>query len=87
MSNVDVNTEAYYRFNNQYTDFVNGNSCGGPCKDRKQIVYVGANDGLLHAFDSKNGNELWAFLPPMLLSKIRTEISSKNAESHSIVWC
>jgi len=84
VSNVDVNTEAYYRFNNQYTDFVNGNSCGGPCKDRKQIVYVGANDGLLHAFDSKNGNELWAFLPPMLLSKIRTAISSKNAESHSI---
>ena len=84
VSNVDVNTEAYYRFNNQYTDFVNGNICGGPCKDRKQIVYVGANDGLLHAFDSKNGNELWAFLPPMLLSKIRTAISSKNAESHSI---
>ena len=84
VSDDNVNTEAYYRFNKRYNDFVNGNSCGGSCKDRKQVIYVGANDGLLHAFDSKNGNELWAFLPPMLLSKMRSAISSKSAQSVSI---
>ena len=84
VSDENVNTEAYYRFNKRYSDFVNGNSCGGSCKDRKQVVYVGANDGLLHAFDAKNGNELWAFLPPMLLSKMRSAISSKSGQSVSI---
>lgn len=40
-------------------------------KDRKKAVYVGANDGMLHCFDSASGNELWAFLPPVLLKKIK----------------
>ena len=84
-SNANVNSEAYYRYNNAYQGrFRNGNSCGGYCAQRKNIVYVGANDGLLHAFDAKNGEELWAFLPPMLLSKMRTAISSKSGQSVSI---
>jgi type IV pilus assembly protein PilY1 len=30
---------------------------------RPTRVYVGANDGLLHAFDDATGNESWAFVP------------------------
>jgi Tfp pilus tip-associated adhesin PilY1 len=30
---------------------------------RKGVVYVGANDGMLHAFDAKTGEELWAYIP------------------------
>ena len=37
---------------------------------RKEVVYVGANDGMLHAFDSTTGEELWAFIPPTVASKI-----------------
>jgi type IV pilus assembly protein PilY1 len=29
-------------------------------------VYVGANDGMLHAFDAANGNELFAYVPSIL---------------------
>lgn len=32
-------------------------------KSRKPVIYVGANDGFLHAFDSSTGNELLAFAP------------------------
>ncbi len=32
-------------------------------KDRKSVVYTGANDGMLHAFDASNGEELWAYVP------------------------
>jgi type IV pilus assembly protein PilY1 len=84
VSDADSNTEAYYRANNRYSDFVNGNRCGGACKDRKQVVYVGANDGLLHAFEHKHGKELWAFLPPNKLRDIRKVISTKAKQSHSI---
>ena len=33
-------------------------------------VYVGANDGMLHAFDAATGQEVFAYIPSMLLSKL-----------------
>ncbi|MEO8486778.1 MAG: PilC/PilY family type IV pilus protein [Betaproteobacteria bacterium] len=30
---------------------------------RKKMVYVGANDGMLHAFDEAVGTEVWAYIP------------------------
>lgn len=36
---------------------------------RPGTVYVGANDGMLHAFD-ENGNERWAYMPPILMKEI-----------------
>jgi len=51
------------------------------CEDRS-VIYAGANDGMLHAFengkpiDSENwddgtGEELWAFIPPKLLPNLK----------------
>ena len=37
----------------------------------KDMVYVGANDGMLHAFDVNTGEEKWAFIPNNLLSKLK----------------
>ncbi len=48
----------------------------------KSVVYAGANDGMLHAFDNGKpigldnwddgtGEELWAFIPPKLLSNLK----------------
>ncbi len=34
-------------------------------------VYVGANDGMLHAFDLDTGEEKWAFIPNNLLGKLK----------------
>ena len=31
-------------------------------------VFVGANDGMLHAFDAATGNERWAYVPSMLIT-------------------
>jgi type IV pilus assembly protein PilY1 len=35
------------------------------------VIYAGSNDGMLHAFDASNGEELWAFIPPNLLNKLQ----------------
>ncbi|MHB8709525.1 MAG: pilus assembly protein, partial [Desulfuromonadales bacterium] len=35
------------------------------------IVFVGANDGMLHAFNDCDGSELWAFVPPLLWDKLQ----------------
>lgn len=40
-------------------------------RDRAKVIYVGANDGMLHCFDASTGEELWGFIPYNLLSKLR----------------
>jgi type IV pilus assembly protein PilY1 len=37
----------------------------------RSVVYAGANDGMLHAFDDATGEELWAFIPPNLLTNLK----------------
>ena len=38
---------------------------------RSPNVYVGANDGMLHAFDAQNGAERWAYVPNTLFANGR----------------
>lgn len=38
---------------------------------KKPIVFVGANDGMLHAFDGANGREIFAYVPAALHSRLR----------------
>ena len=38
--------------------------------DRQVMVYVGSNDGMLHAFNSDTGREEWAFIPEFALPKL-----------------
>ena len=39
--------------------------------NRKTMIYAGANDGMLHAFDSDTGQEEWAFIPYNLQAKLK----------------
>ena len=38
---------------------------------RTTVLLAGANDGMLHAFRASDGEELWAFIPPDLLSRLQ----------------
>jgi len=37
----------------------------------KTVIYAGANDGMLHAYDDETGEELWGFIPPDLLGRLK----------------
>lgn len=37
---------------------------------RRKVIYVGANDGMLHCFDVSSGEELWGYIPYNLLPKL-----------------
>ena len=39
--------------------------------DRPLYLYVGANDGMIHCFNVKTGEEHWAFIPYNLIPKLR----------------
>ena len=41
------------------------------CSINKNTIYVGANDGMLHAFRDCDGQERWAFIPPEILPQIK----------------
>jgi len=61
------NQEAYWRSINGYQNFALTN------EGRAKVIYVGANDGMLHAFDATEdgkGAELWAFVPPFIAARL-----------------
>jgi type IV pilus assembly protein PilY1 len=40
-------------------------------KNRTKVIIAGANDGMLHAFNTKTGNEEWGFIPYSLLKNLK----------------
>ncbi len=69
-------SESAYRFSNGYAAFASAN------QHRAMRLYVGANDGMLHSFD-KDLNEVWAFIPPSVLPKLRT-MFGEDGTSNSV---
>ncbi|WP_147376775.1 pilus assembly protein [Noviherbaspirillum saxi] len=49
---------------------------------RAGSVYVGANDGMLHAFDATNGKELWAYIPSLVLPNLYKLADKNYASKH-----
>ena len=59
-----------------YSDFKAANAT------RAATVYTAANDGMLHAFSAANGDELWAYLPRITMSKLYKQASTNYATNH-----
>ncbi|RZI43158.1 hypothetical protein EGT07_09945 [Herbaspirillum sp. HC18] len=73
-----VNSEAVYvkappqnYADSGYSGFKSGNA------GRQGMVYVAANDGMLHAFNATTGVEVWAYVPSLVLSNLY-KLSDKN---------
>ena len=77
-------TDSYYRYQNNYNNFKNGASCGGPCKNRTEVVIAGSNNGILHAFRTSDGEELWGYIPPVLLGNLERIPSSQANITNAI---
>lgn len=37
----------------------------------RSVIFVGANDGMMHAFEDSTGEELWGFIPPDMLANLK----------------
>ena len=77
-------TDAFYRQQNQYDAFKSSNDCGGSCQSRTEVVIAGANSGILHAFKTENGKELWGYIPPNIIGKINNIITTKTNSTNPI---
>ena len=61
---------------NGYTSFVSANA------SRTGVVYVAANDGMLHAFDGSTGVEKWAFMPSGVLPNLYKLADNNYSVNH-----
>ena len=59
-----------------YPAFARANS------SRRGTLYVGANDGMLHAFDATTGNELYAYVPGGVYSNLIKLVNPYYAPQH-----
>jgi hypothetical protein len=49
-------------------------------KDRRSMIFFGANDGMVHAVDARTGYEVWAFIPYNLLPKLQALLDGQSVE-------
>jgi len=49
---------------------------------RAGTVFAAANDGMLHAFDAANGDELWAYVPRITMKKLHVQASVNYGTNH-----
>jgi type IV pilus assembly protein PilY1 len=49
------------------------------------LVLVGANDGMLHAFDDATGQELWAFIPDVVLPNLKNLVPGATSAKQYFV--
>jgi type IV pilus assembly protein PilY1 len=50
---------------------------------RAKMVFMGANDGMLHAFDANTLQELWAYVPSMVIPNMWKLADSAYGNKHS----
>lgn len=62
---VVIGEPSFFFKENDYPKFYSDN------KNREMIIYVGANDGMLHAFKNTDGTEKFAIIPKNLLGKLK----------------
>ena len=48
----------------------------------KSVIFMGTNEGYLHAFDANSGEEEWAFVPRQLLEKFPTFFNNPAGTEH-----
>lgn len=51
--------------------------------NRRKMVYVGANDGMIHGFDALTGDERWAFVPEFALPTFASMADSFYCHTYS----
>jgi type IV pilus assembly protein PilY1 len=49
---------------------------------RQGVVYVAANDGMLHAFNADTGTEMWGYIPSFVLPKLKTLADDNYPNAH-----
>ncbi len=96
---VGTPSEPYVVFDQTYRDFRSDKRADGASPGRPAMIYVGANDGMLHAINAGmnangGGSEVFAYVPSMVIKNLSL-LSAKNYSHNYYVdgsptvqdWC
>ena len=67
----DVDSDYTEKRDNILGDILHSQPLAIDYSSTERVIFVGTNDGMLHAFDDTDGSELWAFIPPDLLPLLK----------------
>ncbi|UVE18494.1 PilC/PilY family type IV pilus protein [Pseudomonas sp. LS44] len=67
---------------NNYSAFKTAQRADGANPPRTPMVYVGANDGMLHGFNANTGDEVFAFVPTAVLKNLYRLPAQNYAANH-----
>lgn len=70
--------------NDRYGQFRSTHPRKSTTTNEKRIVVVGANDGQLHAFKTRDGSEAWSFIPQNLLTKLKDLTHSTHPPTQTV---
>ncbi len=73
--------ETYSKFKTGETSASAAFLSGKTAMSRTPVVYVGGNDGMLHAFNANTGEEIWAYMPHSLFTAGSTDGLHKLTET------
>lgn len=51
---------------------------------RNEVLYVAANDGMMHCFDASDGSELWGYVPKNQLGKLGNLMSTSYCHEYFV---
>lgn len=71
-----VGVSRYKWSDSGYANFVTQQAKNTP------MVYIGGNDGMLHAFNATNGKEEWAIIPSQVMPKMYKMADANYPENH-----
>jgi type IV pilus assembly protein PilY1 len=51
---------------------------------KNDVLYAGANDGMLHAFNADSGEELFAYVPNLVFSNLKSLTSTSSGHKYFV---
>lgn len=75
---VVVGPPAGFAEDADYQAFISANA------SRPRMLYVGSNDGMLHAFAASTGDEAWAFVPEFALPKLKAIADTSYCHTYTV---
>jgi type IV pilus assembly protein PilY1 len=62
-----------------YASYIFNTTNESTCTTNKSMIFVGSNDGMLHAFNDCDGSEAWSFVPPESLPYLQSANDPDNS--------
>ncbi|MBL8678343.1 MAG: hypothetical protein JNK05_04215 [Myxococcales bacterium] len=73
---VSLPDQSYAQFRSRVLPAIGARRAPVTVGTRETMLYVGSNDGIMHGFNADTGEEVWGFVPPLLVPTLAQRVPS-----------